>query len=146
MHYENRTSYTGNRDVWKAWKCYKPRTFKVYGCICISPQNRVALVKGKLSGKWSFPKGHMENNETSQQCALRELFEETGIQIVEDSIGYKRLSSGGYFIYNVEQEFTFAPQNSEEIEEGGWFSIEQIKSMLCNVDVNTFYSLITPEI
>ena len=32
------------------------------------------------SRTWSFPKGHMEPGETEQQTALRELFEETGLE------------------------------------------------------------------
>ena len=31
-------------------------------------------------GHWGFPKGHVENDETPQQTARRELAEETGIQ------------------------------------------------------------------
>ena len=30
---------------------------------------------------WSFPKGHVEENETERQTALREVFEETGLRV-----------------------------------------------------------------
>jgi 8-oxo-dGTP diphosphatase len=33
------------------------------------------------SGSWSFPGGHLEFNETIEDCAKREVFEETGIHI-----------------------------------------------------------------
>jgi 8-oxo-dGTP pyrophosphatase MutT (NUDIX family) len=98
-------------------------------------------VKGVLSGKWSFPKGHMENNETSLQCATRELFEETGLVLREESIGYRKLSSGGYFVYEVPTEYTLKGQNSSEISHCGWFTLEDMQRMRCNIDVNTFCSL-----
>ena len=34
-----------------------------------------------LNGVYSFPKGHMENNETEKQTALREIFEEVGLKV-----------------------------------------------------------------
>ena len=61
----------------QAFSSFRPRHQKVYGAICISSEGRVLLVKGRLSGKWSFPKGHMEPFESGNQCALRELFEIT---------------------------------------------------------------------
>lgn len=33
------------------------------------------------SGHWGFPKGHVEQGETEQQTAVREVYEETGLQI-----------------------------------------------------------------
>ncbi len=63
-----------------AFSSFRPRHQKVYGTICISNEGRVLLVRGRLSGKWSFPKGHMEPFESGNECALRELFEETGIR------------------------------------------------------------------
>ncbi|HQB32770.1 MAG TPA: NUDIX domain-containing protein [Erysipelotrichaceae bacterium] len=34
-----------------------------------------------LEGNYGFPKGHMEENETEQQTALREVKEETGLSV-----------------------------------------------------------------
>jgi 8-oxo-dGTP pyrophosphatase MutT (NUDIX family) len=41
---------------------------------------------GKL--EWCIPKGHLEPNETKEQAALREVFEETGLQAeITDYLG-----------------------------------------------------------
>jgi 8-oxo-dGTP diphosphatase len=32
-------------------------------------------------GTWAFPGGHLEFNESVEECAVREVFEETGIRI-----------------------------------------------------------------
>jgi len=37
-----------------------------------------ALTLSLEGGKWSLPGGFLDRDETAQQCALRELFEETG--------------------------------------------------------------------
>ena len=39
------------------------------------------LLRHRHGGHWSFPKGHVENNETERQTALREVMEETGVRI-----------------------------------------------------------------
>ena len=48
-----------------------------------NPELEVFIVhpsgKGNVNAAWSIHKGKMEKNETEEQTALRELFEETGI-------------------------------------------------------------------
>ena len=39
------------------------------------------LIKHVVGGHWSFPKGHVEPGETEEQTALREIKEETGIDV-----------------------------------------------------------------
>jgi len=128
-----------------AFQCYKPRHYKVYGCICVSPNNKILLVQGTETKKWSFPKGHMEGSETAQICAFRELFEETSIVLEKFThLGYRKFSrdGGGYFVYSVEEEYTIVPRNPNEINEGGWFTESEMRNMSCNKDVNAFLSLI----
>jgi len=121
-----------------AFSSYKPRCQKVYGCICMSGEGRILLVKGRMSGKWSLPKGHMEAWESDLQCALRELREET--QIVPDCqySSYKKFSAGGYFVFFFKDEPTPSCQGSQEIEEVRWCSVEELDKLKCNVDLNLF--------
>lgn len=37
------------------------------------------LIIRHVAGHWDFPKGHVENNETEEETALREIREETGL-------------------------------------------------------------------
>ncbi|WP_261368984.1 bis(5'-nucleosyl)-tetraphosphatase [Mycoplasma struthionis] len=46
----------------------------------INDELNVLLVEQTLN-HWGFPKGHMEKNETKQQTAIREVKEETNIDI-----------------------------------------------------------------
>ena len=45
----------------------------------------ILLIKHNKSGYWSFPKGHMEKDETEAETALREIKEETGIDVLVDT-------------------------------------------------------------
>lgn len=42
-------------------------------------QYELLLIRHRCGGHWSFPKGHVENNETETETALREIREETGL-------------------------------------------------------------------
>ena len=42
---------------------------------------KVLLVKNSNGRYWSFPKGHIENDENEQETALREIKEETGLDV-----------------------------------------------------------------
>lgn len=57
---------------------------KSCGVICFKIENniiRVLIIKHLFGQHFSFPKGHVEENETEEQTALRELYEETGAQV-----------------------------------------------------------------
>lgn len=48
----------------------------------INPTDKkILLVKHKKNRRWTQPGGHIENDETPEEAALREVYEETGIKI-----------------------------------------------------------------
>ncbi len=43
---------------------------------------KTLLIQNKNGGHWAFPKGHVEGTETEKETAVREVKEETGLDIV----------------------------------------------------------------
>ena len=121
-----------------AFSSYVPRSRKVYGCILVSPNDKVLLVKGRLSGKWSLPKGHMEGRENDLQCALRELHEETGVVPTVKYSYFKKFAAGGYFIFFTEDQPAPVMKYNQEISEAAWFELSEIRKLSCNLDLNCF--------
>lgn len=63
-----------------------PRPAVTADCIVITRESepKVLLIRrggAPFKGGWAFPGGFMNMNETTEQCAIRELKEETGLQI-----------------------------------------------------------------
>ena len=56
---------------------------KSCGCIIIK-NNKVLLIK-QTKGHWGFPKGHIEENETEIETAIREVKEETNLDVEIDA-------------------------------------------------------------
>jgi bis(5'-nucleosidyl)-tetraphosphatase len=48
----------------------------------VSEKTQLLLIKHRFSGHWSFPKGHVEEGEHENETALREVKEETGLDIL----------------------------------------------------------------
>lgn len=62
---------------------------KSAGIIIILNNNKLLLshpTNARWSNTYSFPKGHIEENESKIDAAIRELKEETSIEITEDRI------------------------------------------------------------
>ena len=82
---------------------------------------------------WTFPKGHPEAGETSEESALRELYEETGLtpkKLLTDT-AYEQIYSFPYegiridkkvlYYVGIVESPVFCIQ-AEEVKEAGWFS------------------------
>lgn len=81
----------------------------------------ILLIKHVNSGHWSFPKGHVEGNETELETARREIKEETGLEVILDSSFRETVSYSPkkdtqkvvvYFLAKA-RSFDFTPQIEE---------------------------------
>jgi len=107
------------------------------------------LVKGRHSGKWSFPKGSCETGESLVQTAMREMREETGIEVVLGQSDHAIVFNGSrshrcYFLCDPRHVRLYShpiylkPTDNREISEIRWFhpwEIMQMKRRQVNCDV-----------
>ena len=89
-------------------------------------------------GRWDLPKGHWEKGETIEECAMREVEEETGVggtKIVApicntfhayNVYGKWELKRTAWFLLNSSSGEPLRPQREEGIEEVGWCDAETV--------------------
>jgi 8-oxo-dGTP pyrophosphatase MutT (NUDIX family) len=116
----------------------RPRREKVFGGILKSPQGRYLLVQGRLSEKWSFPKGHIEIGESPLECVCREIREETGLTVLPNPISCIPVRCGTYYLFWT-PEVDIVPRDKCEIMNAGWFLPKDAKELRLNVDANTYF-------
>jgi 8-oxo-dGTP pyrophosphatase MutT (NUDIX family) len=99
---------------------------------------RYALVKGRRHQKWSFPKGHVNQKENPYNCALREIAEETGLDLLPFPTTSLQIGFGYYYLFDVEGEYPLCPRDKEEIMDTTWVTIEDMQAMELNADVSQY--------
>lgn len=120
---------------------------KSCGAIIIDGDNKVLLIKQKSTGSFGFPKGHVENNETEEQTAIREVKEETGIDI---KITSKKRYETSYIhsdIINKQVIYFLAfplSKNNEQMQEEEiidlqWIDIEEVTDLLTYEDIKQLW-------
>lgn len=108
--------------------------------VAVFSQGKVLLGKRKGShgqGCWSFAGGHLEYKETVEECAKRELFEETGLQatsvvlgpwtndVIDESKHYVTLFA---FVHSFNGELTL--KEPHKCEGWQWFDITALPQPL----------------
>ena len=105
----------------------------------LTHQNKILIARRKdndpLAGKWEFPGGKIEQNETPQQGLIREMKEEFGIEFFGESIyrygpktiqllGYRAVWTAGKFSLNAHADYK-------------WVSLEQLQDFdFAPADIN----------
>jgi len=93
-------------------------------------------------GKWTFPKGHVEKGETTEEAAARETIEELGLEEIclLEPLGKidiwfrdKHVFKGAtihkdifYFLFSTSENAELDPQVSEHVIEAAWVPVNQV--------------------
>jgi len=125
--------------------------------VILKYNDKILLGKRKGShghGEWCFPGGHLELNETIEECGKRELLEETGIIIKSQSINNQHYTNDIfikekkhyitlYEKYNVDELLIPKLIEPEKCFEWGWFAINNLPEplFLCVKNYLIKYSL-----
>ena len=118
---------------------------KSCGCVIFN-KGKVLIIK-QINGDYGFPKGHIENCETEVDCATRETFEETGINVVVDpkyrfSVSYK--VNGGFS--KIAVYFIAFPKNDdiviqeEELLDARWVDVSDVYNILTYDNLKKMWS------
>ncbi|WP_425147113.1 NUDIX hydrolase [Deinococcus sp.] len=104
------------------------------GGVVFGPGGSVLLVRYR-SGAWAFPKGHVEQGETLEDTARREVQEEGGVRAeIRGSLPSTRYLNGQgvprQIHWFVMQTADAAPQLEDTFSEGGFFGPEAAAQML----------------
>lgn len=112
--------------------------------VILKYKDEILLGKRKGShghGEWCFPGGHLELNETIEECGKRELLEETGIIITDASINNNEYTNDIFIIeqkhyitfyqtYNIDKLLTPLLMEPTKCFEWGWFNINNLPEPL----------------
>ena len=118
---------------------------------------KILLIKHKRNGRWTQPGGHMEGNETPEETALREVYEETGLRVRllgerfprEDDfirpLGIqknRKAMNDGEMHMHIDIIYAAVPNddssvklNIEESDDIRWFSREELEYIDCFPDI-----------
>lgn len=118
---------------------YKTR-IPVRGAILLNPaMDSVVLVKGwKKGANWSFPRGKINKDEDDLDCAVREVYEETGLDLrsaglvpttgkpkyIEINMREQQLRL--YVFRDVPMDYNFQPQTRKEISKIQWYKLSEL--------------------
>ena len=101
-------------------------------------EGKYAMICGRYTGKWGFPKGKQENGEELLESALREIEEEVGVWRLSPPVGTFRTGKQVYFVFDVEECIPLSPSDTLEIVETRWATLEEMGQMDTNLGVKAF--------
>lgn len=137
-HYHHITAFS-------EFLAYKTRV-PVRGAIMLNDaMDEVVLVKGwKKGANWSFPRGKINKDEKDLDCAIREVYEETGFDLREAGlvndekdmkyieITMREQHMRLYVFRGVSKDTHFEPRTRKEISKIEWYKLSDLPTLKKN--------------
>lgn len=137
-HYHHMTAFS-------EFLAYKTRV-PVRGAILLNQEmDEVVLVKGwKKGANWSFPRGKINKGEGDLDCAIREVYEETGFDVRQAGlikndedvkhieITMREQHMRLYIFSNVPRGTYFEPRTRKEISKIEWYKLSELPTLKKN--------------
>lgn len=123
------------------------------GTIILNYARKKVLIIQSYKRFWGLPKGHVEENETAIDCALRETQEETGIILDKNDLGksYSVYNGDGIYYIVKGDQFTIDPTqiiSKEEITGITWICLDCLQYFMDhrNLLINSHFRALLPVI
>jgi mRNA-decapping enzyme subunit 2 len=131
-----------HQQAYEQFLAYKTRV-PVRGAIMLNEDmTHAVLVKGwKKGAKWSFPRGKINKEEADLDCAVREVWEETGYDVRKAglvlleadmksiTVTMREQSMMLYVFRGVPMDTYFEPQTRKEISKIDWYRLNDLPAM-----------------
>lgn len=129
------------------------RTLKAGGIVVQHSGNNtlVLLVYRPHHDDWQFPKGHVDEGESLEAAALREVTEETGLRVrirkPLPPLSYKTRHTAepvACHLFLMDAETTDFPASTDERPE--WVPVDLVRARLTKDNLKAYFDNILPEI
>ncbi|KAF1847117.1 uncharacterized protein K460DRAFT_352297 [Cucurbitaria berberidis CBS 394.84] len=131
-----------HQQAYEQFLAYKTRV-PVRGAIMLNEDmTHAVLVKGwKKGAKWSFPRGKINKEEADLDCAVREVYEETGFDLKEANlveldehmkkitVTMREQSMMLYVFRGVPMDAYFEPRTRKEISKIDWYKLTDLPTL-----------------
>ena len=133
---------TNQRDIYMNLITAKYKVIEAAGGIIENENKELLFIYRR--GKWDLPKGKMEPYESPEECAVREIEEETGVVHLKlikkltdtyhiyDTYGEDVLKISHWYALKSNTAQQLSPQTEEDITEIRWFSRADLHIPLAN--------------
>ena len=132
---------TDIKELWQNFRDYFEYR-EAAGGLVKDDHNRFLIIERR--GKWDIAKGHREPGESSEECARREIEEETGV--VPDKLlselditlhtyplkGKYILKSTSWYVFSAAEISGLAPQEKEGITRVCWMNKDDLATIMNN--------------
>lgn len=119
-----------------------PKVIKAAGGLVLNPKNEILMIFRR--GFWDLPKGKLDEGESIEDCAIREVMEETGLTEIhldhfllmtthsyfDKHIQEDVIKESHWYLMHIDQFQNGVPQIEEDIEKIHWVAFENIAPYL----------------